>query len=64
MLEKYIPHVPYAVLFGLVSASGILISPGNGHTKLEASIRIYRLLLHWIWYCFDNYFAYFVPILL
>ena len=19
-------------------------------------------LLHWIWYCFDNYFTYFVPV--
>jgi hypothetical protein len=21
-------------------------------------------LLYWIWYCFDNYFTYFVPVLL
>jgi len=25
---------------------------------------IMNLLLHWVWRCFDNYFTYFVPVLL
>jgi hypothetical protein len=23
---------------------------------------VFDIYIHWIWYCFDNYFTYFVPV--